>query len=85
MGFLSLYRVEGKGLATIVEVSYQMKYLPKDEAEVSNKEKELNIEIETLKKERSELQIKLDVTNKQTEVLYNLAKTVSTANSNKVS
>ncbi|XP_041355012.1 protein F37C4.5-like isoform X4 [Gigantopelta aegis] len=76
-------RVEGKGSATIAEVSYQMKYLPKDEAEITHQEKELTDKIESLKKEKDELDAKLGVIGKQTEVLDNFAKTASNVGSTK--
>ncbi|ESP04072.1 hypothetical protein LOTGIDRAFT_230318 [Lottia gigantea] len=70
-------RVEGKGEATIEEVSYQVKYIPKDQADLNEKQKELKaLEVE-LKKEKEDLASVLSLVKQQWEVLNNFAKSAT--------
>ncbi|XP_050390369.2 protein F37C4.5 isoform X3 [Patella vulgata] len=70
-------RVEGKGEATIEEVSYQLKYIPQDEAQLNAKEQELKDLEKALLIEKEDLQSLLSVVKKQWEVLNGFARSAT--------
>ncbi|XP_071113457.1 protein F37C4.5-like [Haliotis cracherodii] len=76
-------RVEGTGQATIAEVTFQRKHTTPDEADISSKEKELEIQIADLKKEKDHLVAKQNVMTQQWKLLENFGNTVSKSTKNK--
>lgn len=75
--FLFSYRVEGKGAATISEVSFQSKHVPPNEAERSQRSKELREELEALELQETELLSEQAVLKKQWELLDSFANSAS--------
>ncbi|XP_046378639.2 protein F37C4.5-like isoform X1 [Haliotis rufescens] len=76
-------RVEGTGQATIAEVTFQRKHTTPDEADISSKEKELEIQIADLKKEKDHIVANQNVMTKQWKLLENFGNTVSKSTKNK--
>ncbi|XP_067674170.1 protein F37C4.5-like isoform X2 [Haliotis asinina] len=80
-------RVEGTGQATIAEVTFQRKYTTPNEADISSKERELERELETqindLKREKDQIEARQNVLNKQWKLLENFGDTMSKSTKNK--
>ncbi|XP_067674172.1 protein F37C4.5-like isoform X2 [Haliotis asinina] len=76
-------RVEGTGQATIAEVTFQKKRTTPDEADISSKERELETQIDDLKKEKDQIEARQNVMNKQWKLLENFGNTVSKSTKNK--
>ncbi|PVD28133.1 hypothetical protein C0Q70_10717 [Pomacea canaliculata] len=70
-------RVEGKGAATISEVSFQSKHVPPNEAERSQRSKELREELDALELQETELLSEQAVLKKQWELLDSFANSAS--------
>ncbi|XP_055887711.1 protein F37C4.5-like isoform X5 [Biomphalaria glabrata] len=72
-------RVEGKGAATIAEVSFQSKYVTEDQATMSEKEKALNDQLRSLTEEKKALDLanQKEILNRQWKVLDQFAATAA--------
>ncbi|KAK0064422.1 protein F37C4.5 [Biomphalaria pfeifferi] len=72
-------RVEGKGAATIAEVSFQSKYVTEDQATMSEKEKALNDQLRSLTEEKKAIDLanQKEILNRQWKVLDQFAATAA--------